>query len=446
MERAATIRFPVSLKRPAGRRRVRSVALGLGAAVVVAASFGAGILVGRSGHNPAVAGTSRIAAGARTTGGTSQLAAPNATAPEGAAKQFAVFSEAWNFVENEYYRQPVDRDRLIQGAIKGMLNALNDQHASYLDRNSTRIEKAHQDGIFEGIGASVEIKERRFIILAPVEDSPAARAGLRTGDVILRIDGKEVGTANLAEVVAMLRGPAGTKVKLTVQRPEDPEAPPVEMELTRARIEIESVSSKMVAEGIGYIRIRIFGSQTVPQLSRVLREMRAKRVRGLIIDLRDNPGGYVNSAVDVSSQFLKDGSVVVYEEHDGKRTPSLARGGGLATDLTLAVLVNRGSASASEIVAGALRDHERAVLIGESTFGKGSVQLPHDLSDGSSVRVTVGNWQTPSGRVIQGQGLSPTIEAKPTAEDESNKRDVALDKALEWFRAAPLATPEAAIG
>jgi carboxyl-terminal processing protease len=189
-------------------------------------------------------------------------------------------------------------------------------------------------------------------------------------------------------------------------------------------------------EGIGYVRVRVFGTQTLPQLQRVLRDLRGRRVRGVILDLRDNPGGYLSSAVDVASQFLKEGSVVVYEEQDGKRTQSLARAGGLATDLTVAVLVNRGSASASEIVAGALRDHNRGVLIGETTFGKGSVQLPKDLSDGSSIRITVGTWLTPAGKTIQGQGLVPSIDAKPTPDDEKAKRDVALEKAIEWFGAA----------
>jgi carboxyl-terminal processing protease len=210
------------------------------------------------------------------------------------------------------------------------------------------------------------------------------------------------------------------------------------MELTRARIEIESVSGKLVADGIGYVRVRLFGTQTGPQLVRTLRDLRGRRVRGLIVDLRDNPGGYLNSAVDVASQFLKEGSIVVYEERDGSRQQIVAHSGGLATDLTLAVLVNRGSASGSEIVAGALRDYNRAVLIGETTFGKGSVQLPKDLSDGSAVRVTVGTWLTPGGKLIQGQGLAPTIEVKPTPDDEKAKRDVVLDKALEWFKATPI--------
>jgi carboxyl-terminal processing protease len=373
-------------------------------------------------------------------------AQPDATPPDGINEQFGVFWETWNFVEKEYYRQPVDRTKLIQGAIKGLLGALNDQYAAYLDPFSTRIEKAHHDGILQGIGTSVEIKERRYIIVAPVEEGPAARAGLRSGDVLLRVDGKEVGSMSLAEVVAMLRGPTGTKVRVTIQRADDPEAQAVEIELTRARIELESVSSRLVAEGIGYVRIRIFGPQTLPQLTRALRDMRARRVRGLVLDLRDNPGGYLGSAVDVSGQFLKEGSVVVYEDRDGKRTPSLARGGGLATDLTVAVLVNRGSASASEIVAGALRDHDRAVLIGEPTFGKGTVQLPRDLSDGSSVHVTVANWRTPSGRMIQGQGLTPSIEVKPSLDEDGQKRDVALEKALEWFRATPLPTAEVGHG
>jgi carboxyl-terminal processing protease len=370
------------------------------------------------------------------------ITTPSARPPADLGRQFDVFWEAWNFVEKGYFRQPVDRQRLVQGAIKGMLSTLNDQYATYLDPVTARVEKANQDGVFEGIGAQLEIRDKRIVLLAPVEDGPAQRAGLHTGDVLLKVDGREVGNLTLAEAAALLRGASGSKVKIAVQRLEDPEGQLTEMELTRARVELETVSSRMAAEGIGYVRVRVFGSQTLPQLQRSLRDMRARRVRGLIVDLRDNPGGYLNGAVDVSSQFLREGSVVVYEDRDGKRRPAVAKPGGLATDMTLAVLVNRGSASASEIVAGALRDHNRAVLIGETTFGKGSVQLAHDLSDGSSVKVTVGSWLTPAGKLIQGQGLTPTIEVKQTAEDDRNKRDAIYEKALEWYRAAPAPAAE----
>jgi carboxyl-terminal processing protease len=420
-------------------------------AVVVAAlmalSFATGFFTGRGELLPfglpsqisATAG-GRLPAAA---GGATRAPAQEAQAPEDLGKEFDPFWEAWNFAERSYYRQPVDRVQLVRGAIKGLLASLNDQQAAYLDPVANRMEKANLDGVVEGIGATVELRERRHTIIAPVEDGPAARAGLRSGDVILKVDGKEVGALSLAEVVAMIRGPSGTKVKVTVVRPEDPEGQPMELELTRARLELESVSSRVVADGIGYVRIRVFGTQTVPQLTRALRDLRSRRVRGLILDLRDNPGGYLSTAVDVSSQFLKDGSIVFYEERDGQRLPSLARPGGLATDLTIAVLVNRGSASASEVVAGAIRDHNRGVLIGESTFGKGSVQLIRDLSDGSSVRVTSGTWLTPAGRLIEARGLTPSIEAKPTPDDERAKRDVVLEKALEWFRVTP-PNPEAA--
>jgi carboxyl-terminal processing protease len=357
------------------------------------------------------------------------------------AEQFSVFWEAWNFVESEHYRQPVDRLRLIQGAIKGMLAALGDQYAAYLDPTSSQMEKASLDGIIEGIGASIEIRNQRHTIIASIEDGPAAKVGLRTGDIILRVDGRDIGGLGLAEAVALVRGPVGTKVRLTVQKSDEPDAPPVEVEVARARIELETVTSRIAADGIGYVRVRLFGTQTIPQLTRTLRDMRSRRVRGIVLDLRDNPGGYLSSAVDVASQFLKEGSVVVHEVRDGRRRPSLAHAGGLATDLTVVVLVNRGSASGSEIVAGALRDHDRAILIGETTFGKGTVQVPRDLSDGSTVRLTVATWLTPAGKPIQGLGVTPSIEVKPSVEDVQSGRDVALDRAMEWFGAAVLATP-----
>jgi carboxyl-terminal processing protease len=413
---------------------------------VAAISFGAGVLAGRREAGPHGIRLPAAAAGggaAPDTAGDPDAEAtadPSARPPADLGRQFDTFWEAWNFVEKQYYRQPVDRRRLVQGAIKGMLGALDDQYASHLDPVAAREEKAQQDGLLQGIGAHLEVRDRRYVILAPVEDGPAARAGLRTGDLLLRVDGRDAGTISLAEATALLRGSPGSKVKLLVQRLDDPEGQPVELELTRARIELESVTSRYPAEGIGYVRVRVFGTQTLPQLQRALRDMRSRRVRGVILDLRDNPGGYLGGAVDVSSQFLREGSIVAYEERDGRRLPLVAKPGGLATDLTLAVLVNRGSASAAEVVAGALRDHNRATLIGETTFGKGTVQVPHDLSDGSSVKVTAGAWLTPASRQIQGQGLAPTIEVKTTVEDERARRDPVLEKALEWFK-VPAPTP-----
>jgi carboxyl-terminal processing protease len=421
-------------------RLARQGALSAIALLAVAlTSFSLGVAYGRRDMALSRAAVAATDGQAEPGAGTARTGARPADAPPGdLGQQFDPFWEAWNFVEGEYYRQPVDRARLVQGAIRGMLSALNDQYAAYLDPIATRVDKRSLDGVSEGIGAQLELRERRFVLIAPIEDGPAARAGLHTGDLVLRVDGQEIGALSLAEAMQLVNGSAGSKVKLLVQKIDDPQGQPVEVELTRTRVELETVSSRLVAEGIGYVRVRLFGTQTLPQLQRALRDMRGRRVRGLILDLRDNPGGYLSGAVDVASQFLKEGSVVVYEERTGSRRAMLARGGGLATDTTLAVLVNRGSASAAEIVAGALADHGRGVLIGETTFGKGSVQLPRELADGSSIRVTAANWATPSGKVIQGQGLAPAIPAKPTAEDEQSHRDVVLERALEWFKATPL--------
>jgi len=420
-------------------RRRRTVLAAVLVVALMAASFVAGYAAAQK-TSPA-----SVRAGVRTMAVSSGSdVQADSEPPSDLGHDLDPFWQAWNFIEREYYHRPVDRRRLVQGAIKGMLAALSDPYASYLDSSEARSQRASLDGVIEGVGLTVEMKGTQRVILAPLPESPAAKAGLHTGDLLLKVDGRDVGSMSLAEAAALLRGPAGTKVKLVVKPADDPTGQPVELELTRARIELESVSSRMVADGIGYVRIRLFGSQTVPQLTRALRDMRARRVHGLILDLRDNPGGYLSSAVDVASQFLKEGSVVLYEDRDGVRRPSLARPGGLATDLTLAVLVNRGTASASEIVAGALRDHGRAVLIGEPTFGKGTVQLPKTLADGSSVEVTVSTWLTPAGKQIQGTGLAPDVESKPTPDDEKVGRDVALDRVLEWFGAAPAATPTAA--
>lgn len=404
--------------------------------MLLVAAFGAGYL---SASQRAV--TAGLAAPtARIDGDTQPDEAAPPTTPRDLAREFEVFWEAWNVVDKRFHRQPVDRTKLVQGAIRGMLQSLGDQYSSYLDPISSRIEKTNLDGVFDGIGATVDIKNGRHTIVAPIENSPAERAGLRTGDAIVRVDGKNVANLSLQEAVTLIRGPSGTKVRLTVSRLEEPELGDFELEIIRSRIEIESVSTKLLpdAEGIGYVRLRNFGAGTKHQLERHLREFRAKRMKGVILDLRDNPGGLLPTSVDVASQFLREGRVVVTEQRNGQTAETHRAGkGGLASDMAVVVLVNKGSASASEIVAGALQDHGRATLIGERTFGKGSLQLPHDLKDGSQVRVTVALWATPNGRLIHGNGLQPDIEIKPTKDDEQAKRDVALERAIEWFTGRP---------
>jgi len=228
------------------------VGLAAGAVALVAVSYGAGYATARPALLHLGGRAAVLAPAVGTNGGATS---PNQTrdqrVPEDVARQFDAFWEAWDFVNKEYYRQPVDRVKLVQGAIKGMVAATNDQYAAFMDPASARIEKANLDGTIEGIGATVEMKAGRHTIIAPVDDSPAAKAGLKSGDLILKVDGRDIGSLGLAEAVALVRGPAGTKVKLTVQRADDPEGQPAEMELTRARIEIESVAGKLAADGIG---------------------------------------------------------------------------------------------------------------------------------------------------------------------------------------------------
>jgi len=357
-----------------------------------------------------------------------------APVPKDLEKQFKVFWETWDLVYEEYYgKAELDSQEMIYGAVRGMLSSLGDPHTSFLDPEQNRITSQDMSGKFEGIGASIEKKGDKLLIVAPMDDSPAMKAGLRSGDIIAKVDGKETALLSIMEAVALIRGPKGTTVTLLIVR-EGVEAP-FEVKVVRAEIKFQTVTWKMQEGQIAYVKLsNNFGAQTAADLARALSEARTQKATAWILDLRNNPGGYLPTAVQVASQFLKSGLVLYEQTGDGQRQPIRVRQGGLATELPMVVLVNQYSASASEIVAGALQDAGRAVLIGEKTFGKGSVQNVHDLSDGSSAHITIAHWLTPNGREINGQGLQPDIEVKLTDDDRQNNRDPQLDRALEYLK------------
>jgi carboxyl-terminal processing protease len=357
-----------------------------------------------------------------------------APVPKDLEKQFKVFWETWDLVYEEYYgKAELDSQQMIYGAIRGMLNSLDDPHTSFLDPEQNRITSQDMSGKFEGIGASVDRKDDKLFIVALIDDSPALKAGLKPGDIIAQVDGTDTTPLSIIEAVSRIRGPKGTTVTLTIVR-EGVEAP-FEIKIVRAEIKFKTVTWKMLEGQIAYVKLsNNFGAETAADLARALSEARTQKAKGWIIDLRNNPGGYLDTAIQVASQFLKSGVVLYEQTGDGQRKPFPVRRGGLATELPMVVLVNQYSASASEIVAGALQDAGRAVLIGEKTFGKGSVQNVHDLSDGSSAHITIAHWLTPNGREINGQGLQPDIEVKLTDDDINNNRDPQLDRALEYLK------------
>jgi carboxyl-terminal processing protease len=396
--------------------------------LVVTGSFGAGMVF------YARFLVSRTDVAALSLAGVTQL---SQTAPTDTPREFATFWEAWSFLENQYYGQiPPDSER-VYGAIRGMVNAFGDQHTAFIDPARAAVMSENIKGSFEGIGATLRLDEaQRLIIVEAMPDRPAFKAGVRPDDVVLKVNGTPVKGLSLYEVVALIRGPAGSKVILTLGR--EGEKKPFEIQIVRAKIEIEVVESKMLdhdAAQIGYVRLAQFSSGASRKVARAIKTLLDQGATAIIFDLRGNPGGLLSEAVDVSSLFVNEGTVVIEKLKDGEEKRFEAENHPhVAVELPLVILVNGGSASASEIVAGAMQDLKRATLIGEQTFGKGSVQLPHDLSDGSELRVTIAEWLTPSGRQIHGQGIAPDLAVEMTVEDMEQQLDPQLDAAIEFLQ------------
>jgi carboxyl-terminal processing protease len=272
------------------------------------------------------------------------------------------------------------------------------------------------EGTFEGIGAQVTMnKSNQPVIVAPLENSPAQKAGIKTGDIILEINGKSTEGMSLTEVVLNIRGPAGTSVKLTIQH--EGQSAPVEIEIVRAQISSFTVSWQMKGD-VAYIRINEFDTKTNAALNNALQSIVAQKAAGIIIDLRSNPGGIVPVVVDVASHFIKDGVVLTLVDNHGNKTPLPVNPNGVFTDLPIVVLVDQYSASGSEVLTGALRDHDRATIAGVKTFGKGSYDINIPLEDGSDIYLTVGRWLRPNGQLIEGKGIEPDYTLTVTGDDE----------------------------
>lgn len=344
-------------------------------------------------------------------------------------KLFIPFWEAWSLVENQYLEQPVDEEKMMQGAIRGMLESLDDPHTAYLDPvQQEQMDTALQG--YDGIGAYVSTDGELLTVIEPIKGSPAEAAGLRPGDEVLAIDGEDM-TGVLPEVARLkVLGPADTKVILTIRR-EGVEQP-FDVEITRAHITIPSVEFEMKDGQIAYVSLSSFGETSAADLRNSIEQLIAQHPKGLILDLRNNTGGFLDSAIDVLSIFLKDG-VAVYEEYgDGTKVPMEVTGDAIASELPMIVLVNEWSASASEIVAGALQDRGRALVIGTTSFGKGTVQSWVPLSnDQGAVKVTIARWLTPNGNSINEIGITPDYEVELTQEDMQAGTDPQLQQAIE---------------
>jgi carboxyl-terminal processing protease len=344
---------------------------------------------------------------------------------------FVPFWEAWDTLHQQYVDQPLNDSLLLQGAIRGMLSSIGDPHTSYMDPIEFQQANAPLEGEYEGIGAYVDTTGEFLAIISPMPDSPAEKAGLKPGDKVVKINGEDMTGIDPNLVLRKILGPAGTEVALTIERKDVED---FVVKIIRSKILLPSIESKMLDNNIAYINLSSFASDTGPKLREDLKTLLENNPKGLVLDMRNDGGGYLDTAVQVVSEFLKEGTVLIEQYGDKSEHKYPVQSGGLATDIPIVVLVNGGTASAAEITAGAIQDYKRGVLIGEKTYGKGSVQQWSTLAnEAGAIRVTIARWLTPNGRQINGVGLTPDIEIKLTEDDFKNKKDPQLDRAIEYL-------------
>ena len=339
-------------------------------------------------------------------------------------KSLKTFSEVLDMVEKNYV-EPVETDKLLQGAINGMIKSL-DPHSSFMTAEMYKELEVETRGSFGGIGIEITLVKDVLTVVSPIEDTPAYNAGVKAGDQIIRIDGKSTKDITIMDAVKQLRGPKDTKVTITILR--EGMAKPKEIEMTRSTIKIRSIKSKVYDEHIGYIRLASFQERTGDELKKALREIEAKAhpLKGIVLDMRNNPGGLLNQSVEVSDAFLKSGIIVSTRGRSkNMESKSVARDDGDEPTCPMVVLVNEGTASAAEIVSGALQDNGRAVILGAQTFGKGSVQTVIPLEDGAALKLTTAKYYTPKGRSIQAEGITPDIVVKQIQPPEEKAEEKA---------------------
>lgn len=341
---------------------------------------------------------------------------------------FGVFWEAWRMIEGKYTLEDLDYEKMVYGAVSGMVNSLGDPYTVFLSPQDKVMFEQDMKGSFSGIGAEIGFRDKFLIVIAPLKGSPAEKAGLLSGDKILKVDEAEIMGMNIDEAVSIIRGEKGTMVKLTIGRDGLDELK--EIEIVRDIIKIETVEWEIKNGNIAYIRISQFKEETVDEFDSQIDDIIVNDPKGIIIDLRNNPGGYVSTLEDIAGRFLNNGDIIFVEDFGNKKEVYKASGNNKFNDIPIVVLINEGSASASEILAGALKDNNGAKLVGKTTFGKGLVQEMQNLKDGSALKITVAKWLTPSGLDINKDGIKPDYEVEMTLEDYENNIDPQLEKAI----------------
>jgi len=351
---------------------------------------------------------------------------------------FNQFWQVWDKIKANYVKQPVTDTDMLYGAIQGLVMSLGDPYSLYFPPKAADEFSKDLSGELEGIGAEMGMKNNQLTVIAPLSDSPAEKAGLRAGDKVLAIDGTSTFSMDINTAVEKIRGKAGTVVKLTITR--DGLTKAKDITITRAKINVPSVTFLMKPGNIAYIRVMQFNEDTTVEFDKAVKQVQANNAKGLVLDLRSNPGGYLDAAVYMASEWIKSGVIVSEKGVDGANNSHNTIGDHRLAGMKTVVLVDRGSASASEIVSGALQDTKHAVLVGEQTFGKGSVQDYETFPDGSALKLTVAEWFTPNGKNINKEGITPDVKVSVDWSTEKVGEDKVLDKAIQVLTGVPAAT------
>lgn len=364
------------------------------------------------------------------------------SAPGEVADDFEAFWQVYNLIERSYI-DDIDTEKLVDGAINGMMEALEDQFSGYMDPAVYEMMNEELSGEITGIGVVIETLEdtNEVRVVGVLKDTPAEAAGIIAGDIFAKVDGEEVAEMTQLELAGKVRGEEGTTIVITMRRGEEL----IDFTLTRARIEIPTVESKILEGNIGYIKLNDFNVHAREQINLALEQMDVNNLEGLVFDLRGNPGGLLTSAIEIASAFIKDGVILIEDFGDGEEQVFNANGSYIGVSVPLVVLVDENSASASELVAGALQDRGRATILGETTFGKGTVQTWQSLVNGGGIRLTIARWLTPNGNWIHEEGVTPDIvvEWSPDTLDYASEDDIQLEAAIE-FLGSEMAEPQAA--